>query len=146
MRVLRTMVIVVALFSVAPWGGAVCHAQTNDDDELMLLLMPVMSAAAQTGMLSSIGETSAQLIEPQVVAADRNAVLNFVNAYPVGTAPASWELSTTDGSWNSVGLGYTEGVDTSNYGAAIQAVIGGDQIGVIGKVNAGGLKAESLSG
>ena len=37
----------------------------------------------------------------------------------------------------TVGLGHSVGVATHNYGAAIQATIGGDKVGIVGKVSAG---------
>jgi len=62
---------------------------------------------------------------------DEAIEMNFVAAVKFARNPHTGRGSLT------VGLGHSVGVATHNYGAAIQATLGGDKVGVVGKLNAG---------
>ena len=70
-------------------------------------------------------------VSKDAASGDEAIEMNFVAAVKFSRNPHTGRGSIT------VGLGHSVGVATHNYGAAIQATIGGDKIGVVGKVNAG---------
>jgi tetratricopeptide (TPR) repeat protein len=70
-------------------------------------------------------------VSKDAASGDEAIEMNFVAAVKFARNPHTGRGSIT------VGLGHSTGVATHNYGAAIQATIGGDKVGIVGKLNAG---------